>query len=69
METEKNILKVGDNVYIDTWLFVSHGEDDFIGGLCEISSVKVKYEDIWITIKEDEGFFFNWKSLSKIRMN
>jgi len=54
-----DIPKVGDHIYVDTSLFVTHGEDDFIGGLCRVCSVK----DFMIEVEEDPGAFYNWHSL------
>ena len=34
-------LRVGDVIYVDTELYVSHGRDDFRGGLGEVTEVKM----------------------------
>lgn len=34
--------KVGDNIYIDTRLYMYRGEDDFIGGLAKVISIEEK---------------------------
>jgi len=38
MKNRKYIPKVGDLIYVDSSIYLSHGVDDFIGGLYEISS-------------------------------
>ena len=52
-DKEITVPKVGDQVYLDTSLYVTHGEDDFIGGLCEVISVEKHEKNIWITVKEE----------------
>ena len=64
---EITVPKVGDQVYVDTWLYVTHGEDDFIGGLCEVMSVEKNEKNIWITIKEEPNTKYNWSHLSEIQ--
>lgn len=56
------IPKIGDEIYVDTWLYVTHGEDDFIGGLCTVTNVTTAGDNIWIDIAEDSGSF-NWNHL------
>lgn len=51
----KNLPKVGDEIYIDTSLFVTHGEDDFIGGLCKICSTIGDFQNLRIEVEEDKG--------------
>ena len=64
MKKEKNIPKIGDLVYVDTSLFVTHGIDDFIGGLCEVISVE---DDNWIRVKEDPDTSHSWEYLAKMQ--
>jgi hypothetical protein len=33
-------LRVGDVIYVDTELYISHGQDDFRGGLAEVVELK-----------------------------
>lgn len=61
---QDDIPKVGDQIYLDTSLYVTHGMDDFIGGLCEVEFVKVEASGIFIAVKEDPGAFYAWKYLS-----
>lgn len=58
------IPKVGDQIYIDTSLYVTHGIDDFIGGLCEVEYVKIDENGVFIAVKEEPGAFYDWKYLS-----
>lgn len=59
--------KVGDDIYVPTSFYISHGEDDFVGGLCKIKSIvddgKDGINSIMITIEERPGCNYNYKSL------
>lgn len=69
MKTNKNIPlpKVGDQIYLDTSLYVTHGADDFIGGLCEVASVKEEWGTIWVSVKEDPETLHGWPELYKMQ--
>jgi len=53
MKKEKKKFKVGDSIYIPTSLYLSHGEDDFDGGLCKIIEIGEKFGWKWIRVKEN----------------
>lgn len=64
--------KEGDKIYVHSSLYISHGLDNFVGGKCTISKIKVDYdlpEDsenrIMIGIKERPGYLYNYKLLLK----
>jgi hypothetical protein len=61
------IPKVGDDVYVDTSLFVTHGEDDFIGGLCKVCSVSNAGESLSIEVEEDKGASYLWSYLKELQ--
>jgi len=65
MNNDENIPipKVGESVYIDTYIFVTHGIDDFYGGLCEVDLVNTDNGNVYISVKEDPGTSYNWKHL------
>jgi hypothetical protein len=69
MKTKANIPvpKVGDSIYVDTSLYVTHGADDFIGGLCEVASVKEEWGTLWVCVKEDPETLYGWPELYKIQ--
>jgi hypothetical protein len=54
----------GDKIYIPTSLYLSHGRDDFWGGICIISKIE-KYgnNNFFIKIKENPGASYNYNSL------
>lgn len=39
----KTLPKVGQDIYVDTQLYLSHGRDDFTGGLAQVASVTEEY--------------------------
>jgi hypothetical protein len=51
------IPKVGDQIYLDSEFYLTHGEDDFIGGLCTITFVEGDKSPFWIRIEENRGTF------------
>lgn len=53
--------RVGDKIYMDTWLFLNHGADDFIGGICTVSKVS----NGCVEVVEDPGSQYSWEQLSK----
>ena len=61
------IPKVGDYVYIPTELYVSHGEDDYIGGRTTISSVRGGPDDslVWIRTAFDDSQEWRWDVLKQ----
>ena len=66
-DKEITVPKVGDQIYVDTSLHVTHGIDDFIGGLCEVMSVEKHEKNIWITVKEEPDTQYNWSHLSELQ--
>jgi len=64
------IPKAGDEIYVDTSLYLGHGIDDFIGGKAQVWEVyeeQLKNGDkiIWITVVEHMGCRYNWTVLSE----
>ena len=66
IQSMEYIPKIGDEIYVDTWLYVTHGEDDFIGGLCTVTNVRNVEGNIWIEIAEDDGSL-SWNHLKDIQ--
>lgn len=62
---ETRLPNVGDEIYVPTELYLSHGMDDFCGGLARVTAVK---EGIsggktvhFIQIAERPGSSYNWE--------
>jgi hypothetical protein len=60
---------VGDVVYVDTDLYVSHGADDFRGGKATVCAVQLGQglggQTAWIEVSQNPGMFYNWAVLSE----
>ena len=68
------VPKIGDDVYLPTRLYLSHGRDDFIGGLCrvvdagkgfEIAGQVVMPDEVWIEVAEKPGVKIGWNEFAK----
>jgi hypothetical protein len=59
------IPKIGDLIYVDHALYLSHGVDDFHGGLCEVVKVIENTSEgttiHWVTVKENPTSSYNWE--------
>jgi len=67
MKNKNYIPKVGDLVYVDSSIYLSHGVDDFIGGLCEITSVSNGDGNYGIEVKEDPDVRYSWEYLAELQ--
>ena len=63
---------VGQKIYVDTDLYLSHGLDDFEGGIAVISKVvkdpdlpKNHHNHLMVGIKERPGTLYNWRYLKE----
>lgn len=56
------IPKVGDKIYIRGAMFISHGEDDYCGGIATVSKVS---DDGFVSVLEVPNWSFGWISLEK----
>ena len=53
--------QIGQKIYTDTQLFISHGEDDFQGGLCTIKKIETLYSiGPWIEVAENPDCWHLW---------
>lgn len=61
--------KVGDDIYVGTALHLSHGRDDFQGGLCKVIDVKEETSAgkpvHFVTVEEQPRTSYNWKILAE----
>jgi hypothetical protein len=55
--------RVGDDVYVPSSLFLTHGEDDFAGGLCRIVAIHEHTGGLFVEVEEDPGTHHNWAYL------
>lgn len=59
--------KPGDIIYMDTELYLSHGEDDIIGGRAEIQEVEIDGRYVWIIFKLFPDCKYSWAQLEPIQ--
>lgn len=59
--------KIGQLIYVGTSLYLSHGEDDFIGGKAIISGIDYSkhlpsdhYNYCMVEVEENPGTEYNW---------
>ncbi len=64
-------LRAGDVIYLDTELYISHGRDDFRGGLAEVVEVK---PDIsagkstpFVRVAQEPDTWHNWRILAEMQ--
>ena len=61
-------LRAGDVIYIDTELYISHGRDDFRGGLGEVTEVRTDMSKgqpmPFIRVAQQPDTLHNWKILA-----
>lgn len=64
---------VGDDIYVGSSYYIDHGEDDFEGGLCEISNVTTGTSGgrqvYFVEIKERPGHSYNYEVLLEQQEN
>lgn len=57
---------VGEDVYVPTSLYLSHGVDDFQGGVCRITKIieqdipENPINSLFISVAERPGHQYNW---------
>src|SRR5689334_22470604 len=61
-------LRKGDVIYIDTELYVSHGRDDFRGGLGEViefgSDISAGKPTPFVRVAQQRDTWHNWRELA-----
>ena len=58
--------RIGDDVYVTSSLHLTHGADDFAGGLCRIVRVDPELSPVgipFVEVEEDPGTLHNWHYL------
>jgi hypothetical protein len=58
--------KAGDKIYVFSTLHVSHGVDDFCGGLCTVTATETRMqagrEVTFVEVAEDPGRWTLWET-------
>ena len=56
--------KIGDDIYVDSELYLSHGRDDFRGGLAKVVEVKPDISGgkrcTFVRVAEEPDTWHNW---------
>ena len=55
--------RIGDEVYVDSEYYLSHGRDDFEGGRASVSSVRHEHGRPYIEVTERPGTLYDWLML------
>lgn len=61
------IPKAGDIIYMQSELYLSHGEDDIRGGKVEIQKVFEDHGSTWIVFTLFPDCQYNWSELEPIQ--
>ncbi len=58
------MIRVGQDIYIDSSFYISHGEDDVVGGLAKITHIKKDISAgkpcLFVVVEEDPNTLRNW---------
>lgn len=61
--------KIGEDIYIGSSWYLSHGIDDFRGGKCRVSCIKIETSagrPTWfVGVEENPSSRYNWETLRK----
>jgi len=69
MKRKGKLPKPGEKIYVGTSLYLSHGVDDFEGGVATVDKVEVdrkctnEYNQVMVGIKERPGTMYNYTYL------
>lgn len=59
--------KIGDEIYVATHLYISHGRDDVVGGRARVTRVDVSTSGgepcAFVTVAEHPGHSYNWDQM------
>lgn len=65
------VPNVGDDVYVKSSFYMSHGVDDFVGGLCKVTRVFKSMSGgslvTFIEVDENPGVEYNWEFLYEMQ--
>lgn len=60
----RELPRVGDKMYVPSQLHLTHGRDDFAGGVCTVAEVRHDMSKgrlvTFVTVKEDPDAWYNW---------
>lgn len=63
------VPRVGDKIYVETHLYISHGADDVVGGVATVESVEIGVSagdpTPFVSVVEHPGNSYNWEMLAE----
>jgi hypothetical protein len=64
--------KVGDKIYVEGTIYLTHGADDFQGGICTVKEVRSHIENgeevvLSVEVEEDAGTWYTWPGYLELR--
>ena len=62
---KNNIPEIGDIIYLNSKLYLSHGADDLSGGKARVISVSRQGDSYWIMTEVSPTRSYNWSYLSE----
>jgi hypothetical protein len=65
MATPLPCPKVGERIYVPTSMYIDHGEDDVLGGLATVTTVRLDpgHGKTFISVAEHPEHAYNWEYL------
>ena len=58
------LILVGEWIYVESEFYLSHGEDDFVGGRARVMQVKLDEKlRAWVEFEVQSGKMHNWEYL------
>jgi hypothetical protein len=59
--------EVGQEIYVPSELYLSHGRDDFAGGRCRIVRVTTLFDrpQLYVEVEEHPGTLYAWDDLAR----
>jgi hypothetical protein len=63
--------KPGDKIYVEGTIYLHHGADDFLGGICTVKAVDTHVqsngeESSSVEIVEDPGTWYRWEGYLEV---
>jgi len=66
-------LRIGDVIYVETERYISHGCDDFLGGLAEVSEFRHEMSrghlTPYVRVAQHPRVLYSWKHLAEKQKN
>lgn len=64
-QSVKSLPKVGDDIYVTSAMYMSHGVDDRVGGLAKVTKVTDRNGNLMVEVAEFPRTSWNWGPLAE----